>query len=672
LRHDCEEPHTDQHALLAFKHQIIDSHNILANSWTTNNSVCNWAGVSCAAKPQRVRVLDLSSMGLIGTIPPQLGNLSFLVSRNLSHNNFQGHFPRELGQLSHLKLIDLSFNFLNGKIPSWFGRLDKVLHLNLRNNNLTGVIPPSIANLDLNFNLIHGNIPHEISKFLNLRILRLAHNQLSGSIPAVIYNISSLLMISVPHNHLSGSLPKDIGNLTELKKLLLYDNNLEGEIPQDIRNLQKLEIFDVRHCPWDLDCSCDGCRNDCFEDLNEEIQKSRRPKNRRKSTQSEFYERWIKGDPNIGPLGEDNGKFVYLVDYSASKSKPQPPKVQNQPPTDLPQPPKKDPNDQQWLAKPLKQPCYKKMSKWVQKHNQFQQYAQEERVVVPEQKIPEVQIYETTSSYEQEFPPLEEFSKKEYLHASKISSKLQADAEGRQVKIVTAEATLNWQTENALAQNSALKKIDLKREKEIQNLKEQIKTLEEARKIPSPQPLKNGIELFPSIKAKKKAKKKKAAEVRTQKEKALGKRPVEKEEEEQESPYSSPPRQVSKSLMIQKEKQSCTNHLTRILRDYNQESLPKISVLDKTEESPSEDSASLKTVSVSEDSETSASYPEQDSEEPEVMATIQPEVKIDEMSEEEATKAGEPSTVRSTPYVSRSKMVFTLDNIPTNKWPERL
>ncbi|MBA0673320.1 hypothetical protein Goklo_024065 [Gossypium klotzschianum] len=143
---------------------------------------------------RELRVLDLSNMGLIGTIPPQLGNLSFLVSRNLSHNNFQGHFPWELGRLSHLKLIDLSFNFLNGKIPSWFGRFDKVLHLNLRNNNLTG------------------------------------DNQLSGSIPAVIYNISSSRMISVPHNHLSGSLPKDIGNLTELKKLLLYDNNLEGKI----------------------------------------------------------------------------------------------------------------------------------------------------------------------------------------------------------------------------------------------------------------------------------------------------------------------------------------------------------------------------------------------------------------------------------------------------------
>ncbi|TYI83768.1 hypothetical protein E1A91_D05G316200v1 [Gossypium mustelinum] len=128
-------------------------------------------------------------MGLIGTIPPQLGNLSFLVSRNLSHNNFQGHFPWELGRLSHLKLIDLSFNFLNGKIPSWFGRLDKVLHLNLRNNNLTGVIPPSIANLDLNFNLIHGNIPHEISE-----------------IPQDIRNLQKLEIFDVSMNNLSGAL----------------------------------------------------------------------------------------------------------------------------------------------------------------------------------------------------------------------------------------------------------------------------------------------------------------------------------------------------------------------------------------------------------------------------------------------------------------------------------
>ncbi|KAH1046622.1 hypothetical protein J1N35_037406, partial [Gossypium stocksii] len=40
-------------------------------------------------------------------------------------------------------------------------------------------------------------------------------------------------------------------------------------------------------------------------------------KNKKISTLLEFYKKWMEGDPNIGPLGEDNGKYVYLVDYSA-------------------------------------------------------------------------------------------------------------------------------------------------------------------------------------------------------------------------------------------------------------------------------------------------------------------------------------------------------------------
>lgn len=48
------------------------------------------------------------------------------------------------------------------------------------------------------------------------------------------------------------------------------------------------------HCPWDINCSCQGCQNDAFEDLDEEIRRSRRKKNKKKSTQTEFYERlWL-------------------------------------------------------------------------------------------------------------------------------------------------------------------------------------------------------------------------------------------------------------------------------------------------------------------------------------------------------------------------------------------
>ncbi|XVF82930.1 hypothetical protein PTKIN_Ptkin16aG0091000 [Pterospermum kingtungense] len=138
---------TDQHALLQFKYQISDPHNVLAYNWTTTTSVCYWIGISCAAKHGRVIALNLPSMDLDGAIPPYLGNLSFLVSFNLSHNSFHGHLPAELERLSRLKLFDLSFNFISGEIPSWFVMLNKILYLNLRNNNFTGKIPRSMGNL---------------------------------------------------------------------------------------------------------------------------------------------------------------------------------------------------------------------------------------------------------------------------------------------------------------------------------------------------------------------------------------------------------------------------------------------------------------------------------------------------------------------------------------------
>ncbi|XP_022735487.1 probable LRR receptor-like serine/threonine-protein kinase At3g47570 [Durio zibethinus] len=129
---------TDQFALLQFKDHILDPHNVLANNWTASSSVCNWLGVSCGVGHGRVTSLTLPNMNFTGTIPPHLGNLSFLLYLNLSRNNFYGNLPQELGQLHRLRLIHLSFNGLNGVIPSWLGKLHRVEKLRMKNNSLTG------------------------------------------------------------------------------------------------------------------------------------------------------------------------------------------------------------------------------------------------------------------------------------------------------------------------------------------------------------------------------------------------------------------------------------------------------------------------------------------------------------------------------------------------------
>ncbi|KAK8981742.1 hypothetical protein V6N11_049237 [Hibiscus sabdariffa] len=64
-----------------------------------------------------------------------------------------------------------------------------------------------------------------------------------------------------------------------------------------------------------------------FRDPSYSPHKSRQRKSRKKSTHSQLYKRWMQGDPSVGPLGEDNGRFIYLVDYGSKSSKPELPQI---------------------------------------------------------------------------------------------------------------------------------------------------------------------------------------------------------------------------------------------------------------------------------------------------------------------------------------------------------
>ncbi|KAK8972077.1 hypothetical protein V6N11_061885 [Hibiscus sabdariffa] len=139
---------TDQSALLALKSHIThDPHNLLATNWSTSTSVCNWIGVTCGSRHHRVTALDLSSMDLTGTIPSQLGNLSFLASLKIRNNSFHGSLPIELTNLHRLRHLNFGNNSFNGEIPSWFGYFIRLESLFLYMNNFSGVIPSSLTDL---------------------------------------------------------------------------------------------------------------------------------------------------------------------------------------------------------------------------------------------------------------------------------------------------------------------------------------------------------------------------------------------------------------------------------------------------------------------------------------------------------------------------------------------
>ena len=126
---------TDQTALLSLKQHIIsDPSHILATNWTNSSSVCSWIGVSCSSRHHRVSALNLSYMSFSGTIPPQLGQLSFLVSLDLTNNSFTGSIPKSLSNLTNLQFLGISFNTLSGEIPKELGKLQNLQTLAIEFN----------------------------------------------------------------------------------------------------------------------------------------------------------------------------------------------------------------------------------------------------------------------------------------------------------------------------------------------------------------------------------------------------------------------------------------------------------------------------------------------------------------------------------------------------------
>ncbi|KAG8386573.1 hypothetical protein BUALT_Bualt03G0162400 [Buddleja alternifolia] len=85
--------------------------------------------------------LDLSYNHVSGTIPENLGSMSFLQVLNLGHNNITGEIPSSLGGLKSVGVLDLSHNKLEGFIPGSLGGLSFLSDLDVSNNNLSGVIP---------------------------------------------------------------------------------------------------------------------------------------------------------------------------------------------------------------------------------------------------------------------------------------------------------------------------------------------------------------------------------------------------------------------------------------------------------------------------------------------------------------------------------------------------
>ncbi|XP_058111247.1 putative receptor-like protein kinase At3g47110 [Magnolia sinica] len=257
---------TDRFALLAFKDRITEDPLNAMSSWNDSLHFCEWRGITCSLRQERVTVLNLTSLKLEGSIHPQRLTLSYI--------SFGGEIPSNLTYCSNLQVIDFSFNEIIGEIPIELSSLSKLRWLFLYVNQLVGRIPPSLGNLSsltqlsLSRNNLQGNIPGDLGRIPKLGLLQISQNHLSGTIPSAIYNLSALFMLSVTENQLHGILPPDLGlrlpnlegfyvsrnwftgpipvslaNASFFQELYLPDNDFTGGVPMNLGTLQYLNIF---------------------------------------------------------------------------------------------------------------------------------------------------------------------------------------------------------------------------------------------------------------------------------------------------------------------------------------------------------------------------------------------------------------------------------------------
>ncbi|KAJ6828925.1 protein STRUBBELIG-RECEPTOR FAMILY 8-like [Iris pallida] len=157
------------------------------SGWTSNGGdPCgeSWKGISCSGSS--VTSIQISGLGLNGTLGYLLSDLVSLRTLDLSNNNIHDTIPYQL--------------------------------------------PPNLTYLNIASNNLSGNLPYSISTMLSLTYLNTSHNLLSQSIGDVFANLQNLSQLDLSVNNFTGDLPNSIGSLSNLSSLYLQDNQLTGQV----------------------------------------------------------------------------------------------------------------------------------------------------------------------------------------------------------------------------------------------------------------------------------------------------------------------------------------------------------------------------------------------------------------------------------------------------------
>ncbi|KAK9735091.1 hypothetical protein RND81_04G183200 [Saponaria officinalis] len=194
-----------------------------------------------------LRVLSLVSLGLWGTLPKNIGNLTSLEILNLSSNNLNGTIPVEMSTMKNLQTVVLDHNKLVGEVPVLLGSLSGLIVFSAKNNSLSGLLPKSLTRLQnlrilqLSMNNFTGDVP-DFSNLTNLQAVDLGHNSLGPRFP-ILHN--KVVVLVLRKNRFKFGMMDNLTAFYQLQKLDISANEYVGPFLPSLFSLPLINYLNI-------------------------------------------------------------------------------------------------------------------------------------------------------------------------------------------------------------------------------------------------------------------------------------------------------------------------------------------------------------------------------------------------------------------------------------------
>ncbi|XP_073001069.1 probable LRR receptor-like serine/threonine-protein kinase At1g56130 [Typha latifolia] len=209
---------------------------------------CNDKGVC------HITQLKVYAMDVIGPIPQELQNLTYLFNLILARNFLTGSVPAFLGNLTSLQYLTFGINALSGPVPKELGKLHNLKSLGMGANNFSGSLPSEFGNLTsleqlyLDSSGLSGDLPSTLSQLKSMQILRVSDNNFSGKIPDFVGSWPNLATLRLQGNSFEGPVPSTFSNLVNLTDLRIGDIMNGSSTLAFISNMTSLTTLILRNC----------------------------------------------------------------------------------------------------------------------------------------------------------------------------------------------------------------------------------------------------------------------------------------------------------------------------------------------------------------------------------------------------------------------------------------